>query len=128
MSNVFISHRGADADEAEKLASAIAARGHKIWLDSWDIKVGDSIVEKINKGLAGMAYLVLCYSSSGVLAPWMSREWMAALSMELNGHSVRILPVRLTGGKPPAILDDINYADLVRDWDDELSRLLKAIR
>jgi len=62
-----------------------------------------------------------------VLAPWMSREWMAALAMQLNGHSIRLLPVRLTGGQPPALLADIRYADLVTDWDTGLAELLRAL-
>lgn len=34
--------------------------------DDWDINVGDSIVEEINKGLEGANRFMLCYSSSGV--------------------------------------------------------------
>jgi hypothetical protein len=30
-------------------------------------------------GLEASAYLVLCYSRSDVLTPWISREWMSAL-------------------------------------------------
>ena len=81
MANLFISHRGADKVEAELLADEIRARGHQVWLDSWDIKVGDSIIAKLNEGLTGASFLVLCYSAAGVLAPWISREWMSALSL-----------------------------------------------
>jgi hypothetical protein len=82
----------------------------------------------MNEGLEGSTFLVLCYSSSGVSSPWMSREWMAALARQLNGHNVRVLPVRLTGGQPPAILDDIRYADLVGDWSQGVIDLLEAIK
>ncbi len=90
--------------------------------------MGDSIVERINAGLEGAAYLVLCYSSSGVTSPWMSREWMATLARQLNGYGVKVLPVLLTGGEPPAILADVKYADLVTDWTQGVSELLQAIR
>jgi hypothetical protein len=53
---------------------------------------------------------------------------MSALARQLEGHNVRILPVRLTGGGPPAILADIKYADLVRDWDKGVAELLAATR
>lgn len=53
---------------------------------------------------------------------------MAMLAQQLNGYGVRVLPVRLSGGKPPAILADIKYADLVEDWDKGLALLLKAMR
>jgi hypothetical protein len=41
---------------------------------------------------------------------------------------VKLLPVRLTGGKPPAILADIRYADLVADWTKGFAELTRAIR
>ena len=101
MASVFISHRGADHLEAEQLAVEIRSRGHQVWLDSWNIKVGDSIIDKINSGLSDSAFLVLCYSDAGSISPWMSREWMSVLARQLEGVAVRILPIRLTGGSPP---------------------------
>src|SRR4051812_14840792 len=128
MANVFISHRKADDAEAERLADEVRRAGHDVWLDVWEIGIGDSIVSRMNEGLTGAAYLVLCYSSSGVLAPWIGSEWMSSLARQLSGHGIKILPVRLTGGDPPAILADIRYADLVADWSTGVRELLNAIR
>jgi hypothetical protein len=128
MANVFISHRKPDAAEAERLALAIQAAGHRVWFDEWELNIGDSIVGRMNEGLEGAAYLVLCYSSSGVDSPWMRREWLSALARQLSGPRVKVLPVVLTGGKPPAILSDIKYADLVKDWNRGLAELLRAIK
>jgi hypothetical protein len=128
MANIFISHRGSDLEPAERLATLLRQAGHHVWLDAWELSIGDSIVEKINDGLEGATYLVLCYSESGVNAPWMGREWMSALARQLNGAGVRLLPVRLTGGIPPALLADIKYADLVTDWQKGVADLFAAIR
>jgi hypothetical protein len=128
MANVFVSHRQADAAVARRLADAIRGAGHAVWLDEWEIGIADSVVEQIERGLQGASYIVLCYSDLGVMSPWMSREWMSALARQLEGHGVRVLPLRLTGGEPPALLADIKYADLVDDWERGLSQLLKAIR
>lgn len=128
MASVFISHRGADTVEAERLATEIKSAGHTVWLDAWEITIGDSITEKMQEGLEGSTYLVLCCSSSGVMAPWMSREWYSTLARQLNGKNVKILPILLTGGEPPAIIADLQYADLVKDWTKGIAALLKAIR
>lgn len=125
---VFISHRGDDIGLAEKLATQLRQDEFDVWLDKWDITVGDSIIGKINDGLENARYLVLCYSEAGVLSPWMSREWMSALSRQLNGYGIKVLPVRLSGGIPPAILADIKYADLVKNWEHGMQDLLKALR
>ena len=128
MANVFISHRRADDADAERLATEIRNAGHDVWLDVWEIGIGDSIIQRMNEGLTGAAYLVLCYSSSDVLAPWISSEWMNTLARQLNGENVKILPVRLTGGSPPAILASVRYADLVANWAYGVAELLRAIK
>jgi hypothetical protein len=128
MANVFISHRRADVVPAERLAEQLRAAGHRVWFDEWEIGLGDSIVGRMNEGLEGASYLVLCYSADGVDAPWIGREWLSALARQLQGQGVKILPVLLTGGRPPAILADIRHADLCADWDRGLAELLKAIR
>jgi hypothetical protein len=128
MPNVFISHRRADVDLAEKLARQVRDAGHAVWFDEWDIGIGDSIAGRMDEGLEGAAYLVLCCSERGVDAPWISREWLSALARQLDGEGVKILPVLLSGTKRPAILADIRYADLRTDWDRGVAQLLKAIR
>lgn len=84
MANVFISYRGSDAKKALRLAKRIGKAGHKVWLDQWKIKIGDSIVGRINEGLAEADYLVLCYSSSGDSA-CTTVEWGSALYDHLSG-------------------------------------------
>ena len=127
MANIFISHRSADIAAAEKLAEELRNAGQTVWLDKWEISLGDSIVQRMQDGLAKADYVVLCYSSHGVSAPWMSREWMATLARQLNGHNVRLIPCRLTGGDPPAIIADIKYADLVIDWSGGVQEILQAV-
>ncbi|AUG75696.1 hypothetical protein CFP65_0747 [Kitasatospora sp. MMS16-BH015] len=128
MAGVFISHRGADSAEAEKLGAELVARGHRIKLDVLDVKIGDSVVGWMDEGLTVATHVVVCYSDAGVLAPWMSREWMSTLARQLEGEAVKLLPARLTGGRPPAILADLKYADLVADWARGVEELDRALR
>ncbi len=128
MANVFISHRKADAPQVTRLATAIQAVGHRVWFDEWEITIGDSIVERVNAGLEGTHYLVLCCSAAGS-SPWVDREWMATLMRQLNGHRVKLLPVLLDeAGRLPAIIADLRYANLAADWERGLADLLRAIR
>lgn len=128
MAGAFVSHRTQDIAAAERLARDLRSRGHRTWLDQWEVDLGDSIVGKINAGLASATHLILCYSDADVLAPWTSREWMSALARQLSGEKIRIIPARLSGTERPAILADIKYADLVADWDTGIAALDKALR
>jgi molybdopterin-guanine dinucleotide biosynthesis protein A len=127
MSNVFISYRRIDQTVAERLAREIQGAGHNVWLDIWEIDLGDSIIAKIDTGLQGSSYLLLCFSRVGVDSPWISREWMSTLARQLEGYPIKIIPVRLTGVAPPAIIADLKAADLLSDWAQGVNDLLRAI-
>lgn len=115
MARVFISHRGSDTAEAEKLARALKALGHVVRFDDWEVVTGDSILGWMEEATGSAGFLVLCYSAVGVDAPWVSREWLSALSRQLEGEPIRTLPVRLSGKTGPAILADIKAADWMAD-------------
>ncbi|SRR6266511_318348 len=127
MANVFVSHRGSDLTEATMLADELRLRGHNVWLDEWEIGLGDSVIGKVDSGLDTATYVILCYSCSGVHSPWMGREWMSTLARQLSGANVKLLPVVLTGGGPPAIMADIKYVDLSAEWKRGIDRLCAAI-
>lgn len=115
MAAVFISYRSMDHQAALRLKADLEKCGHSVWMDSDQIRVGDSIVDKINQGLSELEFLILCYSSAGS-SPWVNQEWTSTLKRQLDGVNVKILPARLTGGRPPAILAGTRYADLVNEW------------
>jgi hypothetical protein len=123
---VFISYRSVDRQPASRLKVDIEKCGHTVWLDSEQVKVGDSIVRKINEGLTGLTFLILCYSSAGN-SPWTDQEWMPTLQRQLDGADVKILPARLTGGTLPAILAGTRYADLAGNWDQGVRDLCSAM-
>jgi hypothetical protein len=127
MANVFISYPGPDAVLAEKLAKSLRRAGHKVWFAEWAIAVGDSIPASLNRGLEHANYVVVCLSALG-LAPWMSAEVWSAYSRQLNGLSVKLLPVRFRAGEVPALLSDLRYADLSRNWNKGVAALLGAMR
>jgi ABC-type taurine transport system substrate-binding protein len=128
VANVFISYRSADRQVALRLADQIRSAGHSVWIDVEQIGIGDTIVGKLEQGLSGATYVVLCYSQSDVSSPFITREWYSTLARQLEHRDVKLLPVRLTGGQPPAILADIRYADLVTNWAAGISALLHAIK
>ena len=129
MANVFISHRSTDLNLAIRLATDLRKLGHTVWLDADEISLGDSIVAKINQGLSGTNYLLLCLSSTGVVdPPWTAREWMSNLARQLNGVPVKTIPVALSGSDLPAILADIKMGDLTRDWNKGVAEINAALQ
>lgn len=127
MAAVFISYRSTDHAAAERLAIDLRGHGHQVWLDTWELHPGDSVVAKMDDGLTAAQYLVLCYPTDSTRGAWQSREWMSALHRQISGNGVKLLPVRLGGGEAPAILADIKHVDLGVDWAEGVRALHAAM-
>jgi hypothetical protein len=109
--NVFICHASEDKAAARAVASAMARLGAEVWFDEWEIKVGQSIVQRINHALGKISHLVVLLSENSVKKPWVHKELSAALMRQLSQDCISILPLRLDECSIPPILADIKYAD-----------------
>jgi hypothetical protein len=108
---VFICHASEDKASAASFADHLSQHGAGVWFDHWEIKVGDSIVQKINEGLADASHLAILLSRSSVAKPWVQRELSAALMRHLRDRSIGILPLLLEECEMPPLLADLKYAD-----------------
>ena len=49
---IFISYSVKDKDKARKIATELKNANLDVWYDEWSLQVGDSLVNKIEKGIA----------------------------------------------------------------------------
>jgi tetratricopeptide (TPR) repeat protein len=93
--SVFISHASEDkASVARPLASALLERGWKVWLDEQELHVGDSLVSRIDDGLARARFGVVVLSRSFFSKRWPRAELNALFERELSpGEASAVLPV-----------------------------------
>lgn len=91
--DVFISHASEDKQAvAIPLAEALRRGGLNVWLDQQELRVGDSLREKIDEGLAQSCFGVVIISQSFLKKQWPKRELNGLVAMEEDGRKV-ILPV-----------------------------------
>jgi hypothetical protein len=91
--DTFISHASEDsATVARPLAETLRRMGLDVWLDGVELRLGDSLSEKIDEGLANSVYGVLVVSPSFIAKQWPRRELSGLMAKEDVGHKV-ILPV-----------------------------------
>lgn len=63
--DVFISHASEDKDDvARPLAHALRRRGLSVWYDEFELKMGDSLRQKIDRGLAASRFGVIVFSKA----------------------------------------------------------------
>jgi hypothetical protein len=124
--SIFISYSSKDRRFVERLATDLRNKGLYVWFDQWELKVGDSLVEKINAGLKSQDYLVVVLSKSSVSSQWVMQELIAGLIKELNEKRTIVLPVLIEDCDIPALLRDKIYADFRHDYHSGLNKLLGA--
>jgi hypothetical protein len=93
---VFISHASEEKDKlARPLTELLVKKGLTVWYDEYDISLGDSIREQIDRGLRVSRYGVVIMSPSYFAArkTWTKRELDGLVAAEDVNKSKRILPI-----------------------------------
>lgn len=108
---VFISYSHADKPFASRLAEDLKRRRTPIWIDDAEVKVGDSIVRKIEEGISGAQYLIVLLSKNSVESDWVRRELEIAVNDEMEIGSVKVLPCLIEECALPVFLKGRLYAD-----------------
>ena len=124
---VFICHASEDKPVVRMLAQFIADHGVAVWLDEREIKVGDSIIQKVSQGIESASHLVVVLSTHSVTKPWVTGELSSALMRQLGQRSISVLPLRLDESPLPTLLADVKYADCRNNIESGFQELLDAV-
>lgn len=121
----FMSHSSADKDIVRRLATDLRSKGVDVWFDEWEIRPGDSIVERINAGIKDCDIFIIVISRNSVASKWVREELDAALIRRIQ-EDARIIPVRLDDCEVPPLLSALHYVS-IRSYAEGLKRLIDAI-
>jgi formylglycine-generating enzyme required for sulfatase activity len=123
---IFISYSSKDKDAVLRLAEDLKRAGVEVWLDQYEIQVGDRITQKIQEGLKAARYLTLWLTREAVESGWVQNEWQSRFSAEIRSGQKVILPLLADDCDIPALLADRKYADFRTDYGHGLSELLQV--
>jgi hypothetical protein len=123
---IFLSHSTSDAPFVDRLASDLERLSIGVWYDKWELRVGDSLLDKIAAGIEVNDYLVIVLTPASVASDWVRLELKAALMRELSEKRVVVLPVLLANCVLPTFLRDKKYADFRADYEHGFEELLLA--
>lgn len=126
--HVFISYSSKDRPFAEQIAQDLIHRGVKVWIDTLEMQVGDSLNKKIQTGILSSGWLAIILSPHSVSSPWVEKELSAALELELEKRSVFVLPLLYKDCVIPLFLREKIYADFRHSYENGLCALLQKIK
>lgn len=91
--DVFISHASEDKESiVRSLATELADQGLKVWYDEFTLRIGDSLRQKIDKGLAKSRVGLVVLSPSFVAKGWTNYELDGIVTRSVSGEQI-LLPI-----------------------------------
>ena len=109
---VFLSHSSADKELARRLAHDLQSANVEVWLDQWQIGVGEAFEQRIARGLDETDFVLVLLTRTSIASDWVDREWREKVEHEARTRRVAILPVRAESCAIPDFLAQRSHADI----------------
>lgn len=126
MKKIFLCHATEDKKFVERLAKDLMRFGIEVWFDKFEMKVGESLLEKIDDGIMSSGYFAVILSPRSVGKPWVKHEIRSAFAKKFRDDSFKILPVMYEECETPLYLADLFYADFTGNYDKGLGDILNV--
>lgn len=110
---VFLSHQHGDKPVVEPIAIALKDKlgEANVFYDSWSIKPGEGIIDKMNEGMTAPDFVFFFVSENSLASGMVKLEWHNALYKAAKGQT-KLIPVRVDGADMPALLLQSVYIDM----------------
>lgn len=110
--SIFVSYAHEDLELARALAVALRRRRCKVWIDDGEMRVGDSLIERIATGISEVHFVVALVSEASVESRWCRKELSLAITGGLGREGVKVLPLRVGDVQMPPALADVLWLPL----------------
>jgi hypothetical protein len=123
----FISYSHSDKDFTSKLATDLMRASIDVWIDKFEIRPGDSLIQKIfTEGLSQSNFFLVILSVASTTSKWVREELDAAMIQKIAGVT-RIIPIVKESCEIPVPLRSLLYVDLSKDYEHGLQVLVKTM-
>lgn len=126
--SIFISYSHKDKELVVPIASYLGRLGLRVWMDTKELSVGDTIVESVSKAISNSDIYVVALSPAALSSSWVSHELNTALTLELTQGHPKVLPILIAKVDVPLAIRSRLYVDLSGpSFDAEKGKLKAAI-
>ncbi len=109
--SVFLSHNSQDKPLARAIYRDLGRAGMRVWLDEAELNAGDSLIDALAAAVFRVDCVVALISKASVASRWVKKELAWAMTREIKGRRVRVIPVLKDGAKVPPSLSDKLWLD-----------------
>lgn len=124
---VFLSYSHQDQKYADLLSKHLSDAGHDVWQDKLNLKAGDNLIEKVNRGIKEAQTLIVIVSENSLRSKWVMHEVSALVLGDLSSEKRRIIPIIVDSSPVPSYLSKYLYIDLTKGIEQGIGMLIAAI-
>src|SRR5262249_55024167 len=111
-------------------AESLHNAGLKVFLDDWEIGLGDVLVHKLDEGLKSKNG-VLCVTPTALSRPWVLQEYAAMVTRAVE-RKLQLIPALLIDAELPPILPSLVWVDRRtgdgREYERQVRKLIAALK
>ena len=124
---IFICYSHSDKKFVQRFSKDLKRNNIRIWVDDEELKLGDSLIDTISEGIEKMDYLAAVLSPEAVKSGWVKKELEIAMTKEIQGKKIKVLPIIVKKCKLPPYLVGKLYADFTEkdSYRDSLQKIIK---
>ena len=117
MHDVFVSYSSLDQQFVKRLATDLMERGLNVWFADWEMRPGESLLDRISSAIRDSSYLFVVISPNSVNSKWVRQELRQAMSEEIESSQMKVVPILRQQCELPSFLTDKIYVDLTdEEW------------
>jgi hypothetical protein len=125
--DVFISHSSRDRAAALDLAMTLNFCAIDVWLDDWELELGQSLTDGIGKAMDVSRFIAILITENYNKTVWTKTEYKKALAREQKEGRTVMLPLIIGEAQIPDFLEDKLYIDLRKEYFSGITRLVGMI-
>jgi hypothetical protein len=114
--DLFISHSSRDMAAAVQLATILNFCAIDVWLDDWELEVGQSLTDEISKAMNEARFIAILITENYNKTVWTKTEYKKALAREQQEQRTVMLPLIVGKAEIPDFLEDKIYIDLRKEF------------
>jgi tetratricopeptide (TPR) repeat protein len=125
----FLSRRGSVAAIAREVTDVLTEKGYRVFVQDYDIRFGESLIEKMHEGVSNSRDLVILFTHDYLQSPYTRKEFTSFEAQRLRSLEERhIVVLRCDDAPMVGLLSDNVYQDLggIDDPEERKRRIIAA--
>lgn len=111
MPSIFLSHNHKDKSFVKRLAAMLKSEGIVVWEDEAEIRIGESLLGKIEKGIYEANFVGAIISPNSINSDWVKKELEIAMTHEKYHNKIKVIAIVCEKCELPEFLKDRLNAD-----------------